>query len=557
MIKENSIITCRKTAGLICLLLLLMPFAVNAVDYYVFGQVFRIDSVSAADTSIANNALVGAALPFAHVKLFNSTTGAYLAQADAGMNGQFTIKFTQPAAPPGPNIECRVYKVLDGSVDLIPAARVGINHYASIAQYQGVALKVISDESVEYGDAGFRFYPGIGIVFTRVGMVEIPYLAQNATLAVRPVSGLADFTRPVPVGVTNGVARAAELGITAFKQAPFGGRLLIYGDFGLPGGIGTGKSIDYYQVKIKKINEVAAGITYDSEIICMDPLSKVKTEVVTWPIVKVKASTEKLGPFAGVYDDLATLPVESNAIDGLYKINRNVAGTISSTFYSFPDLRINWVSSNFNGLYEFSLRYFTRVGGSDSNPQLQELPASCFAGAVPIGDANYVALHKLNLRTNNQALDVRFNSIYLKNKTTGRYFKGTGIPDVATAGTAFNFNTEGLCDIINLAGQYNMEIDFTARHAGNYMRNYNLRAVSNDNSVTVNFDSDVFTNYTTDAPPNPFWSGTTASGWLKTNTNNFTQSCAYIIYLDGVSRVQDGIHYIQYSYPRRAYYINP
>ena len=518
---------------------------VEAVDYYVFGQVFQISSEDAANASIVASDLTGDSYPFAHIRIYDQESGALLGDSDAGQNGQFTVIFDLPAGS-SPDIECRVYRVVDGESTLLPDARDGINSFTGIGQFHGVGLKVVSDEIIDYGDAGFRSYPGVGLVFTRVGKVEIPYISQDTTLVVRPVAGLADFT--------GNETRASELGVYPFKQAPFASRLLIFGDFGLPGGICTGDQIDWYQVKIKKIRETGP-ISYESEIDWKDPMHKTKTEVTTVPMLSVKATTEKIGPFDGALDDPFTVIVETDPIYGLYWVNRNEVGVATNIFYSFPDLRVNWLSNAANGLYELSLVYFKEVGRtSDNKPIVQEIPATCFAGSPPPADAADVALHKLVLRVNNQPLNVRFDHIYLKDPTSNEYFAGEGNPDTSIIGDALDFNAEGLCDIMHLQNKYQVEVHFTAHHEGQYLDYYNLYAISNDNNVTVNFDYEKFTDHTT--ATNPLWAGTPASGKSELK-GGFTKDCAYRFRLRTNSRLQDGYHRIQWAHPDRAYYVMP
>jgi hypothetical protein len=505
---------------------------------------------------ISDSALTGEVWPFVRVKIYDQNSGKFLGEADAGSNGQFTVIFALPAAP-NPDIECRVYKVVDGDSELLPPAREGINSFTSLAPHDGVGLlKVVSDEIIAYGDEGFRTYDGVGIVFTRVGKVEIPYISQDTALSTagnRAMAGLADFTLPVPSGVTDGIVRAGELGIHPFKKAPFGGRLLIFGDFGLPGGACTGDQIDFYQVEIRKVNETSPVISYDGpEILWKDPMSKTKTEVTVWPTVSVKATTEKIGPYNGTEFPVMT------PIDGLYRVNRNVVGGITSIFYSFPDLRMNWVSSNFDGLYEISLRYFKKVGGTLEAPVVQEIPMTCFASSPPPDEAKWVALHKLILRVNNQPLNVHFDHIYLKHNTTGHYYAGEGNPDVPGLGGAYDFNDEGLCEIMNLQSTYDVEIHFTAHHVGQYMREYELWAAPNDDpNAKINFALDSFDSGSNTTATDPLWEGTPPGGDIELNKSSFPKNCAYIFHLRGNSRLQNGYNHIQWRHPLKAYYVNP
>jgi hypothetical protein len=253
-----------------------------------------------------------------------------------------------------------------------------------------------------------------------------------------------------------------------------------------------------------------------------------------------------MGPFTGV--DNTTLAEYT----GVYKVNRNTVVMATSTFYSFPDLRINWNSGN-EGLYEISLEYFQEMpAGTPDRPRLKKLESACFV-AVPPPGTEPGAVHKLVLKVNNQPLIVKFDHIYLKNSSTGNYFTGDSMPDGAI-GAALDFNNEGLCKIMNLVSTYKVEIHFTAHHVGGYMRDYSLNASSNDGSG-VSFESALFSN-----PPynaSITWYGTPATGKAVVNTVNFPRDCGYIFSLYGRSRVQNGLYFIQESNPLRTYYVRP
>jgi hypothetical protein len=514
--------------------------AAAVTNHYVLGQVFEIASRAAADPSIPAANLTGSPFPYVWVRVYDQASGNLLGETFSGSNGQFTVGF---AAAGSPSIECRVYRGLDGAATLLPAARPGMNTFPAAGPFLITALRVVSDERVQYGDAGFRSYPGVGLVFTQVGNVEIPFISQDTTLAHRPVAGLADFTHDPD-------NRAGELHVPAFVQAPFAGGLLIFGDFGEPGGACAGSSIDWYRVWIKKVSETAPDPpSYESQLLLLDPLSKIRTEVTTFPTVSVRNTTQILGPLNG------TLEIATSPINGLYAVNRNQVGGAVNTFYSFPDLRMNWVSSGANGLYEISLEYFQETGRTaDNRPIVHQLPASCFVGSVPSAAAAGVALQKLILRVDNHDLRVQFDHIFLRNRFTGRYAAATG-PDVTTIVGALDFNADGLCDILHLGNHYEPEIRFTARHEGGYMGSYSLAAGSNDGSVSVSFvPTESFTAHTTST--NPLWEGTPPTGQIVRH-GGFTKACAYLFALSASSRLQNGYGYVQSSAPGRAYYVTP
>jgi hypothetical protein len=309
-------------------------------------------------------------------------------------------------------------------------------------------------------------------------------------------------------------------------------------------------------------------------------MSKTKTTIQTFPTLNVKNVTEKIGPFTR----------KDNAdtdIDGLYRVNRDQTnvmmsnGSIQNIFYSYPDLRINWISNAHSGLYEISVQYYkeTEESDSDGNPKVEEFDVNCFIDEedddeieeLPDEAKNYTALNKLILRVNNQNLDVKFDGIYLKDTAPEdpdiNYFKEfdiNGDPvNVNFANDPLDFNDEGLCNIMKLLGTYEVEIHYTAHHEGGYMRDYCLYAISNEGSkvnflvdpedVSIPLDCIDFKI----ASATHIWHGTPDTGEKALNQDNFPKDCAYIIDLRAWSRQQDGYHYVQWKHPRRTYYIRP
>ncbi len=232
----------------------------NAVDYFIFGTVQQVSTEDAADTTITDDDLSDGGFPFARVRVFDQGTGSLLGESSAGQNGQYTITFSLPTATPAPRVEVRAYEEVDGGSTLLTEAREGINFFpktpsGGISTGQLAFVKIASDDILEYGTGGFRPYPGVGLVFTRVGKVEIPEISQTPVPAANSAGGLfgvADITS---------AARAAELGVHQFRRAPFAGRLLMFGDFGLPGGATCpGNRIDWYQVNIERVDHTGSSL---------------------------------------------------------------------------------------------------------------------------------------------------------------------------------------------------------------------------------------------------------------------------------------------------------
>lgn len=512
----------------------------HAVEYIVFGQILQVDPEDAEDEDLTDAALSGDPRPYARVRLYDVDTGLLLGEADAGDNGVFTVRYDRPAGS-SPNLDCRVFHLVEDpdtavqEARVLPAARQQINTFSSVDQYQGVTLKVLADDQLDYGDAdemtGFVTTPGVGLVFTRVGRVETQFIAQNTTA----VGGLADFgSDPSAPG---------NLGVPDFRQAPFAGRLFVYGDFGLPSDTVacSGYSIDYYRILIEPMGGTAQAWS--------QPLLKTRTQVTTVPSFSVVHQRVPVGPFDGQLSGPMT------AEEDLYLVNRNDTGGPTSTFWSFPDQRVNWNTEKWDGgvadgLYEISVEYFTYVSGPADAPVVEQIPSTCFTPpSAPVGT--------FLLRVDNGALTATFDAIYLWNPSTMRYLRNPALPqqpgDTATEtpaeARALDFNTTALCEIMDLQSQYQVEIHYTVSHAGGYLRSYSLTASPNDGSSGVSFESESFTAHTT--PGNPVWNGPGSDDRARTGF----QDCAYIFDLVARSRQQNGIVYVQGKHPRRTYYV--
>jgi hypothetical protein len=516
MVYQSQINTRRKTkkpailAVVFCCLLLCVSQA-WAASHTVFGQVFKVSSKEAADESIAVSSFQTEKFPFVHIKIYNRGTGAFLAEGDAGINGQYSITFTASGA--APNVDMRVYKNSGGGYEKLQEARPELNWVNSLPGFSLKKLLVISDDIIDYKDESFSGYPGVGLVFTRTGEVPTQYIAQS--IAAGNNRGLADVPGTAPSYVPR------------FEKAPFGRTLKIFGDFGSPSAVCPYSEVDWYRVTITNLGTTTS-------FTLKDYLSKLKTVIVYSYPLTITNHSEKIGPFDG---EDAINPAVTH--DGLYKVTKST----TDTFYAFPDLRILWNTGGLSGLFEISIQYYKEVpGGTATKPRVYQLnPTTCFDGVPPATLTTNYAINKMLLRINNQPLDVDFVDIFLKN---GGYYTGGG-------STPVDFNDPAnKCSILDLNNQYGIEIHFKAQHTGQYMKNWSLSAVSN-NGATVSFGSDTFAPHITAA--NPTWNGTASTTLFKAFAN--WDTCAYIFDLIGWSRVQNGYHYVQRVHKRRTYYV--
>lgn len=523
---------------LLAVMLLVGAAASPAVDFYFTGQVFQVTQEDADDPDIPDAGLIGDGRPYAKVVLYDSDTNAQLGETIADHEGVFTVVYDQPSLTSTPNVFLRVYQEeADPAVDVeLEEARDGMNEFSGVGRFFGSGLRVITDEFMAYGADGLTTYPGVGIVFTRVGKVEIPFIEQDLT---DDLVGLADFT--------SDPSRASELHVRAFKEAPFAKGLLIFGEFGLPGGACAGDQINYYQVKIAKWDDGTS--SWGADVLWDQDMTKMKTTVSTSPVVTVTHDRVPIGPFTG--DDGTPTPVE-----GLYWVNRNTLGD-PSVFYSFPDQRVNWVtnqwpSSGFKagGLYRITMDYYKFTGGSIDAPDVAQLASSCFTGTPPTGADG---LHKLYLTVNNDPMTVRFDHIYLRNGA-GQYFPKTGTTPTANVGDALDFAHEGLCEIMEAGTSYNIEVQYTAHHTGGFMRYHKLYAQPNS-GPTVTFADESYPP-TSPFPAAPVWEGTLVTGSTVTALNGEFVRCGYDFQISAGSRLQNGYQHVQWSHPDLAFYVN-
>jgi hypothetical protein len=283
------------------------------------------------------------------------------------------------------------------------------------------------------------------------------------------------------------------------------------------------------------------------------PLQKTRTLVATSPTLSVVSEIVPVGPFTGTASGPTT-------VENLYWVNRNEVGGATSTFYSFPDLRVLWNTGGWpegDGLYELAVEYYTRDSGDVDNPAVSPVavPACVRTPAASVG--------QLFLRINNQPVQLALEGIFLRNATTGRYFAGvSGGADTTVPSTAgaHNFATTGQCDIMELKGRYDVEVHFTARHPGGYMLGYVLQAKPNV-GATVTFAAARYpqANEAPTFPPGaapPLWQGAAPDTIAIATRSEFVR-CGYIFELGGTSRRQNGDLYIDSSEIEKAWYVIP
>jgi len=520
--------------------LLSLATAAGADPYVLYGQVFQIAPEAAADETLDASALpLGPTMPYVRVKVVHPDTGDELGTpVYAGATGNFTAPFNAPA---GATVEVRVYRVIEGEAERIPDARENINQLTLASPATGMAVKVASAEQLSFAPASPAYGTSIGIVFTQIGLVEIPYISQDLTRPDKGRIGLADLS--------GDLVRADEQNLpdnpitsawnAVFKDAPFGGRLHLFGGFGQTSGVVPCiGDIDWYRVKIRPVSFDGAGNpVYGASTYGTDLLRKTRFEIDYVPTFSADAYLETIGPYAG--EDLTT--GSAVAVSNLYRAAVFSSTSPSTVIYSNADMRYSWVTGSLSGLYEVSLEYYRHVGGTDTDPDVVRIPDSCFSGTLPPADAAKVALHKLLVRIDNTPLTSGFDGLYIKTGAT----------------RSINYLAPGnRCDILELGPGSTIEIDYKARHNGGYLRSYSLSATSNAGS-TVLFAGD---DYGSHVAAGPLWEGQgTAALPVVTaaNLTPFPEKCAYIFDLTVRGRIQNGYSYLQHHHHRTAFYLDP
>ncbi|MCP5107190.1 MAG: hypothetical protein GY950_27635, partial [bacterium] len=265
--KRNNRLTIMAVLVFCCLMFTASHLA--AADHWVYGQVFRVTSEELAekqkaadDAGIALdlNTLETEKLPYVHIKIYDKATGKLLMTGDALNNGQYTIKVSLTGPPPAAGFDCRVFKTADGKFQLMKEVKDGVNSVSPVGSFNQKKLLVIDDDIIDYKIASLPA-AGVGLVFTRVGLIPVAYIEQSAA-ATGGMSNIPNVSS-VP-GYVPTKFREMEL--------PFGGALLIFGNFGEPTCGPPGTKVGWYRVTMENI-------TAGTSITLKDPLSKVKTDV--------------------------------------------------------------------------------------------------------------------------------------------------------------------------------------------------------------------------------------------------------------------------------------
>jgi hypothetical protein len=110
------------------------------------------------------------------------------------------------------------------------------------------------------------------------------------------------------------------------------------------------------------------------------------------------------------------------------------------------------------------------------------------------------------------------------------------------------------CDIVQLSGNRQLFIRYTARHPNGFLKNYSFVAVSNDPATApISLGGATYS----PPPPGPLF-GTPAGGTTVTKTSaDFVQACAYILRLRVRARTTNGYNYTNWHYRDKAYYVLP
>lgn len=328
--------------------------------------------------------------------------------------------------------------------------------------------------------SGIPFPPGNNTgVFTRVGHVEIADI--NA-------KGFAKFASAAP----------------RWRDAPFGGRLYLFGAFTSNFYPNTGMGNYCYRLRVHP----SSGPAYYMS----DALYKTRY------VVKSDGHVQSQSVFAG--------PQTIGAVANCYRLTPlsnspepgDPPGAVA-VFWSYPDLLALWNTAGLNGAYTVQMRLYNTSSGA----------------VVPIlVNDNTTA----ELYLDNTPINVSYDQLQVSG----------GGPDLLV----------DQCAIANLMNGRNLTVDFTAYQSTGFLAEYGLSARSNS-GVTVWSESGSYTA--------PSWSGSrppafdgrpsSAPAFVKTAADFSAGPCAYVLDLTAWARTTDGYSRINWRHLQKFYYIQP
>lgn len=525
------------------LLILLLPATAGAAEYWVWGRVYSASPLTDGEepptnplTGVPPEQIIGgdmvALTPrnLVKVRVIDTSSGSELASYIVSYDGGYIISFN--AAGGGVSVqflveELTTSKVLLNSepVDLSPWPTPNIRFLLALE-----GLTEIGDDR-EFALCTPGTHTGI---FTRVGKIEV----------ATEVGGTTQHLINTSTGrVTVPASVSSDLHIPAYKDAPLGGNLYIFGAFDQPLYSSTPVR---YRVRIEDLDTSTA--TYMS-----DPLVKTKYTVnLGVTPVTVSAERKRLGPelWAGT-PNCYKMTELSTSSGGVH------------TFWSFPDLLALWRTGERNGGYRVTLEV---VG----------LPPGSF---VPVPDFTDLTVFLDNVKPVANILPLEAGDpdtplIYIPSPPA----TGIGCDLIDTRLGSYPGHYGGAadptCSILDLEGPMGskyLAFKLTAHHDNGdgvgYLRYWHFKYRRNDTGYQIHigkkFDGSSMVDYSTVQ----FSSTETDTKGFQDKflylNNTYLQpgggismgSCAYRFIIAAATRTTDGYHYLRWAWDEDIHYV--
>jgi len=318
------------------------------------------------------------------------------------------------------------------------------------------------------GWAGASGHSGSGFIFTTIGKIPVFEITQATG---SPSLGLANVSATV----------AADLSIPQYKDAPFAGRLWLFGLFG------ETDNVDYYRILI-------APYGTSSFQPLDDPLVKYRYEI--GPGGTVTVHREVLGPLS------------QGGVDKVYRLTR-------TGHWTHIDLRMILNSREWpNGRYTLKYEAYRIVSGSLD-------PVS-----LPANDYDQIVIW-----IDNSPVEATINMV--------KYDPSN--PNYTPPPEDGEIPECGKIDLVS--DTENLRFVITASHPNGFLRNYTLYAMYGKNRSGGTIRADQYAGSNDGSPP--VWNGVINAEFNSSasSTLNPWQTCPYSFHLRAWSRATDGYTY--------------
>jgi hypothetical protein len=552
----------------ILMLILLLPTAVDAEDFYIMGRVYSALTLGVGEevpenplSSIPPTEIIGKNLVakvtrnLVKVRVVKESDNSKLGEFLVTNKGGYLINFNKPLPPGMTTFPVRfiVEELVTGSV-LLKSDKQELTPGPAANK----RFLLIPEDATEI-DNDREFAPAVTppdlytAIFTRVGKIEVSTEVGGATVfLIDPDSGEAT----VPSSI------ATSLYIPEYKNAPFGGNLFIFGAFSKDFYYPTGPHNYYYRIKIKNLTTL-------TETYMNHPLEKTRYRV-DFTTGRVYTAREKLGP---------------DTIEGVSNCYRLTPIAVSNdVFYSFPDLVALWptgINGGLNGKYQLTLEVVDLPTGGGPYPY----PPPAIPGFKPLPNYTSLTLHLDNVAPQAKILRLDPSDSF----ATPRVYRtsaGTLISEDLIDGTPpgtplgsfpsdYGGTANPICMILNLqepipAFTKYLTFKLTAYHSNGYLRYWFFKYKRNDED---DYNTLLGKTYDCPTPPPPGCTMKDYPGAMINSTQTALTGfqdkflyiknarlgpaggCAYRFVIGASTRTTDGYHYLRYDWSEDLHYV--